>query len=135
MAKPGPPQPPSFKKIRMGCTSLSLKYAAICSVAAGVTSSMVSSLLFYSTARHLSFQDLRRITRRIGPISMSETRSHVEHQTNHMRCACQSGCSKKYDKKKQLPETQMVVNLRVRTRIILHYCHDNPIIAIKPAKV
>jgi hypothetical protein len=66
---------------------------------------------------------------------MLETRPYNELQTNHMRCACQSGCSKKYDKKKQLPETQMVVNLRVRAKINLHYNHANPIIAIKPAKV
>ena len=39
----GPPHPPSFKKIRIGVTSLPLKYSAICSVADGVTSTMTPS--------------------------------------------------------------------------------------------
>jgi hypothetical protein len=43
IAKLGPPHPPSFKKIRMGETSLPLKYSAICSVADGVTSIMTPS--------------------------------------------------------------------------------------------
>ena len=41
MAKEGPPQPPSFKKILMGVTSLSLKYSAICSLADVVTSTIL----------------------------------------------------------------------------------------------
>jgi hypothetical protein len=102
---------------------------------------MLSSLLNYSTARHLSFQDLRRITFRINPISMLETRSHDEFQTNHMHCACQSGCSdKKIDKREQLPETRLIVNLMPRygnTAGITGKPNDRntPIIAIKPAKV
>jgi hypothetical protein len=45
MAKDGPPQPPSFKKMRMGETFFPLKYSATCSVACFVTSSMVASFV------------------------------------------------------------------------------------------
>jgi hypothetical protein len=43
MASDGPPHPPEFKKIRIGETSLPLKYSAICLVAADVTSTIVFS--------------------------------------------------------------------------------------------
>jgi hypothetical protein len=49
-ARDGPPQPPEFRKMRMGLTSLFLKYSAISSVADLVTSSMATSpqkYLFY----------------------------------------------------------------------------------------
>lgn len=42
----GPPHPPSLRKIRMGVTSLPLKYSVICCVADGVTSTIISSLRF-----------------------------------------------------------------------------------------
>ena len=45
IANEGPPQPPSFKKIRMGTTSRSLKYSAICWLAASETSTITSSLI------------------------------------------------------------------------------------------
>jgi len=43
MASDGPPHPPEFKKIRMGETSLPLKYSAICFVATSVTSTIIFS--------------------------------------------------------------------------------------------
>jgi len=43
MASDGPPHPPEFKKIRMGETSLPLKYSAICFVATSVTSTIMFS--------------------------------------------------------------------------------------------
>jgi hypothetical protein len=45
MASDGPPHPPEFKKIRMGETSLPLKYSAICFVATSVTSTIMFSFL------------------------------------------------------------------------------------------
>ena len=45
IASAGPPHPPAFKKIRIGETSLPLKYSAICSVADLVTSTIIISFL------------------------------------------------------------------------------------------
>jgi hypothetical protein len=45
MARDGPPHPPEFKKIRMGETSLPLKYSAICFVATSVTSTIIFSFI------------------------------------------------------------------------------------------
>jgi hypothetical protein len=50
MARDGPPHPPELRKMRMGLTSLPLKYSVISSVADFVTSSIVTSSqknLFY----------------------------------------------------------------------------------------
>ena len=44
IANEGPPHPPSFKKIRIGAASRSLKYSEICWLAASVTSTITSSL-------------------------------------------------------------------------------------------
>jgi len=46
IANDGPPQPPSFKKMRMGTISRSLKYSAICWLAASEISTITSSLDF-----------------------------------------------------------------------------------------
>ena len=44
IANDGPPQPPSFRKMRMGTMSRSLKYSAICWLAASEISTIKSSL-------------------------------------------------------------------------------------------
>ena len=44
IANEGPPQPPSFRKMRMGTMSRSLKYSAICWLAASEISTITSSL-------------------------------------------------------------------------------------------
>ena len=44
IANDGPPQPPSFRKMRMGTMSRSLKYSAICWLAASEISTITSSL-------------------------------------------------------------------------------------------
>ena len=44
IANEGPPQPPSFRKMRMGTISRSLKYSAICWLAASEISTIMSSL-------------------------------------------------------------------------------------------
>ncbi len=43
IASEGPPHPPAFRKIRIGATSLSLKYSAICFEADAVTSTIMFS--------------------------------------------------------------------------------------------
>ncbi len=44
IANEGPPQPPSFRKMRMGTISRPLKYSAICWLAASEISTITSSL-------------------------------------------------------------------------------------------
>jgi hypothetical protein len=65
-ARDGPPHPPEFRKMRMGLTSLPLKYSAISSVADFVTSSIITSpqkYLFYD------FHNLGNIVMDIGLVN------------------------------------------------------------------
>jgi hypothetical protein len=86
---------------------------------------MLSSLLNYSTARHLSFQDLRRITRRIDPISMLETRPQLSFKLTTCYPLVNPVVPTKDNKKGQLPETQLVVNRNPSPSAILTECDSS----------
>jgi hypothetical protein len=58
----GPPHPPSFRKILMGVASFPLKYSLICSLADGVTSTMIPSLRFGTNLWNLFFDSVKVVT-------------------------------------------------------------------------